>query len=345
MPVLMTPPDAADAGLRYADDSRPGVTRRRASRGFSYRMPDGSPAPPPVRARAAALAIPPAWTDVWIAPDGRGHLQATGRDAKGRKQYRYHDRWADHVNRLKFDRMVPFGEALPALRARVEADLAGRGLTHDRVAALAVRLMDETLVRVGNTEYARTNGTYGLTTLRDRHVSFEGGGLTFSFVGKSGKEHALAVRDRRLARLVRACRDLPGHDLFQYETPDGRATLGSADVNAYLRETTGDEDVSAKSFRTWGGTVHAAEVLAEAEAGAESGTDAEKAVVGAIRSVSGVLGNTVAVCRRYYVHPDVLDAYRAGGFAERLAGYTEANTPSGLRPAEAAVLDLLREAG
>ena len=337
----MTTPDAADAGLRYADDTRPGVTRRRAGRGFSYRMPDGSPVPPAVRARAEALVIPPAWTQVWIAPDGRGHLQATGRDAKGRKQYRYHDRWADHVNRLKFDRMVPFGEALPALRARVDADLAGRGLTRDRVAALAVRLMDETLIRVGNAEYARTNGTYGLTTLRDGHVSFEGDGLTFSFVGKSGKEHALKVADRRLARLVRACRDLPGHDLFQYETPGGRATLGSADVNAYLRETMGDEDVSAKSFRTWGGTVYAAEHLA----GAEASGDPEKAVTAAIRSVSGALGNTVAVCRRYYVHPDVLDAYRAGGFAERLAGYAEAGAPAGLRPAEAAVLDLLREAG
>jgi DNA topoisomerase-1 len=343
----MTTPDASDAGLRYADDTRPGISRRRAGRGFSYRMPDGSPAPPAVRARAEALVLPPAWTDVWIAADPHGHLQATGRDARGRKQYRYHERWADHVNRLKFDRMVPFGESLPALRARVEADLGGRGLTRDRVVALAVRLLDETLVRVGNAEYARTNGTFGLTTLRDRHVAFDGDGLTFSFVGKSGKAHALGLRDRRLARLVRACRDLPGHDLFQYETAQGRATLGSADVNAYLRETTGDPDVSAKSFRTWGGTVHAAEALAAADAAAPD-ADPERAVAQAVRSVSEALGNTVAVCRRYYVHPDVLDAYRVaagGAFARRVAAYTEGSTPAGLRPAEAAVLDLLREAG
>ena len=336
----MTTPDAADAGLRYADDTRPGITRRRSGRGFAYRMPDGSAAPKAVRERAAALVLPPAWTDVWIAPDPRGHLQATGRDARGRKQYRYHARWADHVNRLKFDRMVPFGEALPALRARVEADLDGSGLGHDRVVALAVRLLDETLVRIGNAEYARTNGTFGLTTLRDEHVSFGGGGLTLSFVGKSGKEHALAVQDRRLARLVRACRDVPGHDLFQYRTGDGTATIGSADVNAYLRETMGDPDVSAKDFRTWGATVHAAEVLAAAGEPAEA--DVEKTVSAAIKSVSGALGNTVAVCRQYYVHPDVLDAYRAGGLAARLAAVAEA--PAGLRPAEAAVLDVLRGA-
>ncbi len=334
----MTTPDAADAGLRYADDTRPGITRRRAGTGLSYRMPDGSLASAAVRKRVDALVLPPAWTDVWIAADPRSHLQATGRDARGRKQYRYHDRWAEHVNRLKFDRMVPFGEALPALRARVEVDLAGRGLTHDRVAALAVRLLDETLIRVGNAEYARTNGTFGLTTLRDEHVAFAGGGITLAFVGKSSKEHALAVADPKLARLIRACRDLPGHDLFQYRTPDGgTATLGSADVNAYLRETMADEDVSAKSFRTWGGTVAAAETLAAADAGA----DAEKAVSAAVKTVSGLLGNTVAVCRQYYVHPDVLDAYRAGGFAERLAAVGD--VPEGLRPAEAGVLNLLRK--
>ena len=333
----MTTPDASDAGLRYADDTRPGITRRRAGTGVSYRMPDGSLASKDVRTRIDALVLPPAWTDVWIAPDPRAHLQATGRDARGRKQYRYHERWAEHVNRLKFDRMVPFGEALPALRARVAGDLAGRGLTHDRVTALAVRLLDETLIRVGNAEYARTNGTFGLTTLRDEHVAFEKGGLTLAFVGKSAKEHALSVADRRLARLVRACRDLPGHDLFQYRTEDGgTATLGSADVNAYLRETMGDDDVSAKSFRTWGGTVAAAEALAAADADAEP----EKAVTDAIKTVSGLLGNTVAVCRQYYVHPDVLDAYRAGGFAERFA--EPAEVPEGLRPAEAVVLDLLR---
>ncbi len=285
-PIAMTTPDAADAGLRYVDDTRPGITRRGAGTGFSYRMPDGSLAPKSVRARIEALVIPPAWTDVWIAPDPRGHLQATGRDARGRKQYRYHDRWTEHANRLKFDRMVPFGEALPALRARVESDLGGRGLTHDRVVALAVRLLDETLVRIGNAEYARTNGTFGLTTLRDEHVAFAGGGVTLSFVGKSGKEHALSVADKTLARLVRACRDVPGHDLFQYRTPDGTATVGSADVNAYLRETMGDDDVSAKSFRTWGGTVLAAETLAAADAAADADDRGKRGDPGSLRARS-----------------------------------------------------------
>ena len=338
----MTTPSAADAGLRYADDARPGITRRRAGTGFSYRMPDGSRASNAVRARLEALVLPPAWTDVWIAPDPRGHLQATGRDAKGRKQYRYHDAWAEYQNRLKFDRMVPFGEALPALRARVEHDLAGTALSHGRVVALAVRLLDETLIRVGNTEYARTNKTFGLTTLRDRHVSFDRGGVTFSFVGKSGKEHALTVADRRLARLVRACRDVPGYDLFQYRTETGKATVGSADVNAYLRETMGDPDVSAKSFRTWGGTVAAAQALAAADLPDDGAEDAcEPVVSAAVKAVSEALGNTAAVCRQYYVHPDLLDAYRAGpaAFAARLAA-TEARP--GLRPSEAAVLDVLK---
>ncbi len=330
----MTDADPAEAGLRYADDTRPGLTRRRAGRGFSYRRADGETVAPDVRRRVEALAIPPAWTDVWICPDPRGHLQATGRDARGRKQYRYHDRWAEHVNRLKFDRMRPFGEALPALRARVEADLGGRGLTYDRVCALAVRLLDETLVRVGNAEYARTNGTFGLTTLRDEHAEVTSSGLTLSFVGKSGKAHALRVGSRRLARLVRQCRDLPGHDLFQYVTDDGATTtLGSADVNAYLRETTGD-DVTAKDFRTWGGTVRAAEVLADA-----SPDRGETAIREAIRDVSGALGNTAAVCRRYYVHPDVLDAFADARLADTLAG---APAVDGLRPAEAGVLALLR---
>ncbi len=330
-----------DAGLRYADESRPGLARRRAGRGFSYRMPDGSSAPKAVRARVEALAIPPAWTDVWISADPRGHLQATGRDARGRKQYRYHDDWSAHVNRLKFDRMVTFGEALPALRDRVEADLRGRGLTHDRVCALAVRLLDETLIRIGNAEYARTNGTFGLTTLRDEHADVSSAGLTLSFTGKSGKAHALRVGDRRLARLVRACRDLPGHDLFQYLTPDGeQATLGSADVNAYLREASRD-DVTAKDFRTWGGTVRAAEALLDAAEGSGDGAapDPEASVRACVRTVSKALGNTVAVCRRYYIHPDVLDAHRAGTLSGTIS---EAPPVDGLRPTEAGVLHLLR---
>ena len=335
----MTASDPSDAGLRYADDSRPGIARKKHGRGVRYLRPDGKPVSDETRARIEALVLPPAWTDVWIATDPRAHLQATGRDARGRKQYRYHADWSAHRNRLKFNHMVPFGEALPALRARVEADLARRGLGRDKVVALAVRLLDETLVRIGNAEYASANGTFGLTTLRDRHVAFAGERVTFSFVGKSGKAHALEVADRRIARLVRACRDVPGYDLFQYETDGGaRATVGSGDVNAYLRETTG-RDVTAKDFRTWGGTVLAAEHLA----GLDDPGDPDKAIPACIRHVAGQLGNTAAVCRQYYVHPDVLDAYRDGTLAERLRRRNAGNTPTGLRPPEAAVLDLLRE--
>ena len=333
-----------EAGLRYADDARPGLTRTRRGTGFSYRRADGEPASDETRARIEALAIPPAWDDVWICPDPRGHLQATGRDAKGRKQYRYHADWAAHRNRLKFDRMVSFGESLPTLRERVEADLKRPGLGRETVVALAVRLLDETMIRVGNTEYAQANGTYGLTTLRDKHVAFDGSGVRFSFVGKSGKEHAIDVADRRLARLVRACRDVPGYDLFQYQTGGGKATVGSGDVNDYLRETTGD-DVTAKDFRTWGGTVLAAEYLAT-EAAEPDGdeTDPDREVTACIVHVSDHLGNTPAVCRRYYVHPDILDAYHAGTLSGRLRRRHAGNTPAGLRPPEAAVLDILRDA-
>ena len=328
----------APPGLRYVTDERPGIRRVRRGRGFSYHRPDGELVGSDVRERIEALVIPPAWDDVWICSQPNGHLQATGRDAKGRKQYRYHDRWQEHQNRVKFDRMVGFGEGLPVLRERVEADLRRRDLVRDKVVALAVRLLDETLVRIGNTQYASgTNGTYGLTTLRDRHVAFEGAAARFSFVGKSGVEHEVAIQDRRLARLVRACRDIPGYDLFQYHTDDGKRTIDSADVNAYLREVTGDE-VTAKDFRTWGGTVLAAETLA-----ASTDEDADAAIVQSIKDVSAALGNTVAVCRRYYVHPDVLDAHREGSLRDRLRRRNAGNTPAGLRPPEAAVLDLLRE--
>ena len=331
-----TPP-----GLRYVEDARPGITRVRRGAGFSYHHPDGSPVGPEVRARAEALAVPPAWEDVWICPAANGHLQATGRDGKGRKQYRYHDGWNAHRNRLKFDRMVPFGEALPALRQRVEGDLRKRSLGREKVLALCVRLLDETLVRVGNEQYAAENATYGLTTIRDKHVSFSGPEVTFSFVGKSGKAQEVSVRDGRLARLVKACRDIPGYDLFQFYDEGGqRHDVESGHVNGYLQETTG-EAFTAKDFRTWGGTVTAAERLAEA--GDVGDGEADGHVVRAVKETAAVLGNTPAVCRRYYVHPDVLDAFRQRDLAARVRRRNAGNTPAGLRPPEAAVLDLLRE--
>ena len=336
-------PDAPP-GLRYVDDARPGITRVRRGTGFSYHRPDGALVDDGVRDRVEALAIPPAWDDVWICPTPNGHVQATGRDAKGRKQYRYHPDWEAHRNRLKFDRMVPFGEALPQIRARVEEDLEAEGLGREKVLALCVRLLDETLVRVGNEQYAAENGSYGLTTIRDKHVSFEGSEVRFEFVGKSGQAQEVSVRDGRLARLVKACRDIPGYDLFQfYDEAGAKHDVESGHVNGYLQETTA-EAFSAKDFRTWGGTVTAAERLAEH--GDDVADDAaDGLIVQAVKDTAARLGNTPAVCRQYYVHPDVLDAFRARDLAGRLRRRNAGNTPTGLRPSEAAVLDLLKERG
>ncbi len=331
-----TPP-----GLRYVDDSRPGITRVGRGTGFSYHRADGELVADAVRERIEALVIPPAWDDVWICPQPNGHLQATGRDAKGRKQYRYHDGWQAHRNRAKFDRMVGFGEALPAIRARVTSDLRKRSLGREKVLALCVRILDETLVRVGNEQYASQNHTYGLTTIRDKHVSFDGPEVRFEFVGKSGKAQSLSVRDARLARLVKACQDIPGYDLFQfYDEAGERHDVESGHVNGYLQETTG-ESFTAKDFRTWGGTVTAAEALAAHEA-VEDGTE-DGLITQAVKDTAARLGNTPAVCRQYYIHPDVLDAFRERDLRERLRRRNAGNTPDGLRPAEAAVLDLLAE--
>jgi len=344
--VPASPSDAAAqsaraAGLRYVTDAEPGITRRRRGRGFSYHLPDGSLASDAERQRAEALVIPPAWEDVWVCLDPDGHLQATGRDEKGRKQYRYHPEWQRTRNEAKFSRMIPFGEALPALRERVEGDLRRRGLPREKVLALAVQLLDQTLIRIGNTEYAE-DGSYGLTTLRDRHVDFEGEAVRFSFVGKSGKEHALTLKDRRLARMVKACRDIPGYTLFQFRTEDGgRDAIDSGDVNAYLREATG-EPVSAKDFRTWGGTVLAAKAF-RARGGAETDAEAEAHAREVCKEVADALGNTVAVCRSFYIHPAIPEAYREGALLAALRRRNGGNTPAGLDPAEAAVIGLLRE--
>src|SRR5579871_3172077 len=303
---------ARDAGLRYVLDVAPGIRRRRAGRGFRYLGPDGQPLrDPKVLRRIKALAIPPAWTDVWIAPIPNAHLQATGRDARGRKQYRYHPCWRAVRDAAKYEHMLAFGEALPTLRARIAQDLERPGLPREKVLALVVRLLDMTLIRVGNEEYARANQSFGLTTLRTHHAQVEGTRIRFQFRGKSGKEWSVVVTDRRLSRVVRRCQELPGHELFQYVDAEGQQhAIGSEDVNAYLRELCG-ADFTAKDFRTWAGTLLAAQELAKIGP-AETEREATHHLVAVIKRVAQHLGNTPAVCRACYVHPGVIEAYLAG---------------------------------
>jgi DNA topoisomerase-1 len=331
-------------GLRHSTDRRPGITRRRSGRGFSYRDADGNV----VRdretlARIRSLAIPPAWTDVWICPYPNGHLQATGRDAKGRKQYRYHPRYRHGRDAAKFERLVAFANALPAIRSRVDEDLARPGLPKEKVLAAVVRLLELTLIRVGNEEYARLNRSFGLTTLRDRHADVEGSSIRFRFRGKSGRQHEVGLRDRRLAAIVRKCRDLPGQELFQYVARDGEPIdVGSDDVNDYLRSIA--PDVTAKDFRTWAGTVLAFRALRALDRPATDG-QAKKNVVAAIRETAELLGNTPAVCRQAYVHPVVVDAYLDDRIRGALLHAAEESPtpPIGTTEAEEqAVVELLR---
>ena len=337
---------AREAGLRYLHDDRPGITRKGAGTGFSYRDPDGERVTDrKTLARIKALAIPPAWTDVWISPSPNGHIQATGRDAKGRKQYRYHPKWREVRDANKYEHVLAFGRALPRIRERVEEDLRRQGLPKEKVLALIVRLLETTLIRVGNDEYARQNKSYGLTTMRDRHAEIDGSTVTFSFNGKSGIEHEIDLHDRRLAKIVRQCQEVPGQELFQYLDEQGdRQAVGSEDVNAYLREITG-EDYTAKDFRTWAGTKLAAEALAEFKA-FDSDAAAKQNVVAAIERVAGRLGNTTTVCRKCYVHPAVIDAYMDGDTVTSIrerAGKELASNLHDLDPEEAAVLMLLHE--
>jgi DNA topoisomerase-1 len=293
--------------------------------------------------RIRSLVIPPAWTDVWICADPRGHLQATGRDARGRKQYRYHPKWREVRDETKYDRMIAFAQALPIIRRKTTEHLRQAGLPRSRVLATVVRLLEKTLIRVGNDEYARTNGSYGLTTLRDGHVAVSGGRVRFTFRGKSGVEHEIDLNDRRLAAIVKQCRDLPGYDLFQYLDEDGqRQSVGSEEVNAYLKEITG-QDFSSKDFRTWSGTVLAAKLLCELDAfGSEA--EARRNIVRAVEVVAKKLGNTKAVCRKCYIHPAVLDAYLDGSMAGTLARRARriARAVDRLNETEAAVLGLLQ---
>jgi DNA topoisomerase-1 len=337
---------ARSARLQYVSDAVPGIRRRRAETAFSYVGADGRPVRDQSELkRIKGLAIPPAWTDVWICPLSNGHIQATGRDAKGRKQYRYHPRWREVRDENKYGRMLLFGRTLPRVRARVRKDLSREGLPRDKVLAAVVRLLETTLIRVGNEEYAKNNKSFGLTTMKDRHVQVNGNNVRFQFAGKSGKRHEIDLDDARLARVVRRCRDIPGQELFQYFDSDGnRQSISSADVNEYLRDASG-EDFTAKDFRTWAGTVLAAYALHELEA-FDSDTQAKKNVVRAIESVAERLGNTAAICRKCYVHPEVIDAYIDGSLAQNLKERAEeelSDSLEGLDPEEAAVLAFLQQ--
>ena len=332
---------ARSAGLRYVTDAMRGITREAAGDGFRYLDADGKPIDDEATlARIRSLAIPPAWTDVWICKLANGHLQATGRDAKKRKQYRYHPRWRSVRDDVKYERMLSFGKALPQIRRPVDAALSLPGLPREKVLATIVELLEVTMMRIGNEEYARTNKSFGLTTLRARHVNVDGKAVEFRFRGKSGVFHAIKLEDRRLARIIARVRELPGQELFQYLDDAGAThTVGSADVNDYLRAITG-EDYTAKDFRTWSGTVLAALALQDFEQ-FDSETQARKNIVRAIESVAAKLGNTPTICRKCYVHPAVIDAYLDGTIMAAL------RAPVGelhhLSPQEAAVLALLQQ--
>ncbi len=343
-PITDPVESAKAAGLRYVTDAAPGIRRKRAGKHFSYIGLDGKP----IRDRETlqrirSLGIPPAYKDVWISPDPRGHLQATGYDAKGRKQYRYHPRWREVRDETKFERMLAFGRALPKIRERVDHDLSLPGLPREKVLATVVRLLETTLIRVGNEEYAQQNRSYGLTTMRDKHVDIKDSRIRFKFRGKSGKEHDIDIKDRRLANIIKRCRDIPGQELFQYIDDEGeRQAIDSDDVNKYLKEITGD-DFTAKDFRTWAGTVLCSLALQEFEA-VDSDAQAKKNIVQAVKSVSERLGNTPAVCRKSYIHPAVLESYTDGSMLGTLRQLTEqelVEAAQDLRSEEAAVMGLL----
>ena len=334
---------ARAAGLHYTTDRSPGIRRLGPAKRPRYVGPNGKPVRDTATlARIRSLVIPPAWTNVWICTDPQGHLQVTGRDARGRKQYRYHPKWRTVRDETKFDRMLAFGYALPQVRERVEQDLSVSGLPRPKVLATVVQLMEKTLIRVGNEEYARSNQSHGLTTLQDRHVRLNGSSVKFRFKGKSGIEHDITVNDRRLAAIVRRCRDLPGQELFQYVDDDGvTRDVRSNDVNDYLKEITG-EPYTSKDFRTWAATVLAAEALRTCGP-CRTKKELQAEILKAIDDVAGRLGNTRSVCRKCYVHPAVLAAFEGGHLARAFARRAGrgARPPAGLGEAEVAVLRLL----
>ncbi|UVF20184.1 DNA topoisomerase IB [Microvirga terrae] len=344
---VVDPRDAAEAaGLRYVSDEEPGIRRKKSGKGFAYTGPDGKTiGDKSILERIKSLAIPPAYTDVWICAKANGHIQATGRDAKGRKQYRYHPAFREVRESTKYEHMLEFARGLPAIRTTIDEHMSLRGLPREKVLATVVHLLENTLIRVGNSDYVKQNKSYGLTTLRDPHVKVDGGELRFQFKGKSGKTWRLQVKDRRIAKIVKACQDLPGQDLFQYLDENGeQQSVTSADVNAYLKEITGSE-ITAKDFRTWAGTVLAALALAEFEA-FDSDAKAKKNIRAAIEKVSARLGNTPSICRKCYVHPEVFSSYLDGGLLLDIKEEIETELRedlASLKPEEAAVLALLEQ--
>jgi DNA topoisomerase-1 len=344
---VVDPRDAAEtAGLLYVSDEEPGIRRRKSGKGFTYTRPDGKKVEDgSTLERIKSLAIPPAYTDVWICAKANGHIQATGRDAKGRKQYRYHPAFREVRESTKYEHMLEFAKGLPAIRKTIDEHMSLRGLPREKVLATVVHLLENTLIRVGNSDYVKQNKSYGLTTLRDPHVKVEGGELRFQFKGKSGKTWRLQVKDRRVAKIVKACQDLPGQNLFQYLDENGeQQSITSADVNAYLKEITGSE-ITAKDFRTWAGTVLAALALAEFEE-FDSDAKAKKNIRAAIEKVSARLGNTPSICRKCYVHPEVFASYLDRGLLLDIKEEIETELRedlASLRPEEAAVLALLEQ--
>src|SRR5262245_31783177 len=332
---------ARAAGLTYVSDTEPGIRRSAKGTGFSYNDASGRRiAVQGTLQRIRALGVPPAWTEVWICPDASGHIQATGRDARGRKQYRYHDDWREVRDQNKFERIVDFARQLPSIRERIVKDMSKRGAPREKVLATVVSLLDKTLIRVGNGEYVRENGTYGLTTLRSKHVDVAGAEMRFHFKGKSGKTWRLRVRDRRIARVVRTIQDLPGQHLFQHVDEAGVCrSVDSSDVNEYLREIT-SSDVSAKDFRTWAGTVLAALALSAIGPFA-SKTEAKVNVRRAIEGVANRLRNTTTICRKCYIHPEIVACYLEGCFPVIRATQGGSGGP-GLPREERAVLRLLQ---
>jgi DNA topoisomerase-1 len=344
--AVVDPKDAAEyAGLSYVSDERPGIIRKRSGKGFRYEDPQGDKVDDEATLkRIKTLAIPPAWTDVWICSSANGHIQATGRDARGRKQYRYHNRFREVRESTKYHHMLAFAESLPAIRRRVQEHLSLRGLPREKVLATVVHLLEATLIRVGSDEYARTNKSYGLTTLKNRHVEVEGSELKFNFKGKSGKIWKVKVRDRRIAKVIRACQDLPGQELFQYVDENGdNRDVTSSDINDYLRDISG-EDITAKDFRTWHGTVLAALALQEFQK-FDSQAGAKRNIREAIQRVAARLGNTPTICRKCYIHPEIFTTYVEGSLLLDIKEKVEEELRddlADLRPEEAAVLTLLQ---
>lgn len=337
---------AREAGLRYVHDNRPGYTRKKAGRGFAYYDIQGNRISDVEKLkRIRSLVIPPAWTDVWICPWDNGHLQVTARDARGRKQYRYHPLWNEVRNRTKFSRMITFGEKLPLIRSYTREQLSLRGMPRDKVLAVVVTLLETTLIRIGNAEYSRSNGSYGLTTLLNEHVHINGSVVEFSFRGKSGKEHIIDVRNRKLATIIRRCQELPGQELFGYIDEAGHAVdVDSSDVNEYLHTLTG-EDITAKDFRTWGGTLHALETLCSSKDCTDA-TVRKSVLQQAVREAACHLGNTPATCRKYYIHSAVLSAFEQGELpaaVERCMDEADRQQVQGLSRWEQALLLFLRQ--